>query len=490
MNAKALLFPTRTATRPTRARAVAVVIGVTALGLAYSAHLYGRPVTAALISVFGVVAIAALLGLRAGVVAGLIASIAYNLLFTDPYFRFSVDSIDDLVPIIALNFSAIASGLIAGRLHDRAVAAETSGRRVAELLKFSEDLQGAVALAQMEEIVRDSFALRSARLFVESGGELRSTSASAEDENAARELWHSLLPELHDDGRDAYLLTSPERRIGVLLVSSDEGAVTGPDIRVFLPLLTLAIQRCLLAEELTQADVIRRSEQFKTTLLSSVSHDLRTPLAAIAASASSLARFRTELDEPTKVDLLATIQEQCDRLDRLTANLLNLGRIEGGLNVNQMPVVDAVEVLGIALSRARKLNASRGFERDFRVASAAVRADEPLLEQVFFNVLENAAIHTPSEASVKVSAELADGTLLVSIEDDGPGIPSELREQIFERFYQGNDRRQTRSGSGLGLPIAKGFAELIGGTITAGEAALPLHGARIDIALPLTGETV
>jgi two-component system sensor histidine kinase KdpD len=249
-------------------------------------------------------------------------------------------------------------------------------------------------------------------------------------------------------------------------------------------LLALALLRCILAEQLTQADVIRRSEQFKTTLLSSVSHDLRTPLASIAASASSLASLRSELDEETKIDLLATIQEQCDRLDRLTGNLLSLGRIEGGLAVDEMPVVDAVEVLGMALSRARKLSSAHDFERDFQIASATVRADEPLLEQVFFNVLQNATVHAPA-GPVRVSAAVNGKALIVSIEDDGPGIPFDIRERVFDRFYQANDRRKARSGSGLGLPIAKGFAEIIGGTITAGRAMPPLRGARIEIALPV-----
>jgi two-component system sensor histidine kinase KdpD len=460
-----------------------LLIGLAALLIADTAHAYGRPVTVALVCVFGVVAIASLLGLRAGVIAGLSASLAYNMLFTEPFGRFTIDSLDDLVPIVALNVSAIATGLIAGRLRDRAVAAETSTRRVEELLKFSEDLQSAVTLAQVQAIVRNS--LRTpVQLFFQLERELVSPRDAEFGERAARELWDSLLPELRHGDDIAFLLTSSGQRLGILVVRDEDGAVASGNIRLWLPLLALALLRCILAEQLNKADVIRRSEQFKTTLLSSVSHDLRTPLASIAASASSLASLGSELDEDTKMDLLATIQEQCDRLDRLTGNLLNLGRIEGGLAVDEMPVVDAVEVLGMALSRARKLSSVHDFQRDFQIGSAGVRADEPLLEQVFFNVLQNATVHA-SAGPVRVSAGVSGCALIVSVEDDGPGIPLEIRERVFDRFYQANDRRKARSGSGLGLPIAKGFAEIIGGTITAGPAVPPLRGARIEIALPI-----
>ena len=215
-----------------------------------------------------------------------------------------------------------------------------------------------------------------------------------------------------------------------------------------------------------------------------VSHDLRTPLAAISASASSLYRFQAELDAETKSELLNTIQEQCDRLDRLTTNLLNLGRIEGGLDVKLMPIIDAVEVLGSALARVRNIHSGHRFEKDFRIKSAAVRADEPLLEQVFVNVLENAAVHTRVGTSVKVSSTAQSGCLLISIEDDGVGIPKADRHRVFDRFFQGgSDSRQ--SGSGLGLSIAKGFAERIGGSIRASTAEQPLRGAKIEIELPL-----
>ncbi len=460
-----------------------VLIGLATFGLAYAAQLNDQSITAALVAISGVILIGALLGLRAGVAAGLIASLLYNLLFTGPFLRLSVSSADDLVPVLALNLSAIASGLIAGRLHDRAVAAETLNWRVGQLLHFSEDLQRAVTLAHLEEIVSTYFEKNGGRtrLFVEREDRLIAAdeSVSKQVESRAHDAWSSLLPEMRFGEGRALTLKNADRRIGVIMV---EGAAPG-DFRIFLPLLSLAIERCMLAEKLVDADVIKRSEQFKTALLSSVSHDLRTPLAAITASASSLTTFSAALDEETKIDLLATIQEQCRRLDRLTGNLLNLGKIEGGLDVKHMSIVDAVEVLGTVLSRVRRLNSTHLFERQFQSSSASVRADEVLLEQLFLNLLENAVVHTPEGTPIRVTACTQGALLTVGVEDDGPGIPVEERDRVFRRFYQG---RPSGAGSGLGLSIAKGFAEIIGGTIRAGRAEEPLRGAKIEVLLPVT----
>ena len=466
----------------------ASIIGFAALAAAFAAHLNGQPITAALLAVFGVTLIGALLGVRAGVLAGLLASLTYNLLLTDPFLRFSFGSADDLVPIIALNVSAIASGVVAGRLHDRAVAAENSNRLVAELLAFSQALQQALTPEEIEEVASKHICAGegSVQLFVEHRGKLSSPSVSKAGDQVAQEVWHSHIPKLRVGDLVGIVLTTADRRLGLILVDAERSAAERDETQSFLPLLALAVQRWLLASELSEADAVRRSEQFKTALLSCVSHDLRTPLAAISASASSLARFGQDLDSGTTDELLRTIQEQCERLDRLTTNLLNIGRIEGGLDVRQMPVVDAVEVLGSALGRVRRLHSDHRFEKDFRARSASVRAEEPLLEQVFLNVLENAAVHTAAGTRVKISSSCTAGALLVSVEDDGCGIPQAEQARVFDRFFQGAPNLRSHRGSGLGLSIAKGFAERVGGTI--GAAPTPPSARRQDRHHLPTGE--
>jgi two-component system sensor histidine kinase KdpD len=471
---------------PKRNIAIGVGIGLLALALAVVADQNGRPVTAALLALFSVTIVGATLGVRGGLVAGILASFAYNLLLTEPILRFTPPSSDDLLPILALNVCAIASGVIAGRLRDRAIAAERSRRLVADLLAFSETLQSAATLEQIEQVAAQQIGGgHDLALFIDADGSLRSPEGSAPGRDLAQEVFYGRMRELRSSEHLALALASAERRIGVVIVEAAYDQVAGQDIRNFLPLLALAVERSLLAAELSEAEAIKWSERFKTALLSSVSHDLRTPLAAISASASSLSSLSAELDRGTKNELLRTIQEQCERLDRLTTNLLNIGRIEGGLEVDQMPVVDAVEVLGSALGKVRQLHSTHRFDKDFRAGFATVRADEPLLEQVFINVLENAAVHTVPGTRVKVSSESDDCSVMISIEDDGTGIPERDRARIFDRFVQGTSERHSHSGSGLGLSIARGFAERVGGTIHVASAEAPLKGAKFEIRLPV-----
>ncbi|HVI06437.1 MAG TPA: DUF4118 domain-containing protein, partial [Sphingomicrobium sp.] len=257
-------------------RLLGVLIGAATLGLTYLAHINGRPITSALVAVFGVMAIGSLLGLRAGAVAGIAASLTFNIVFTDPAWTFSYSTADDLVPMVALTFSAIASGLIAGRLRDRALASETAGRRVSELLRFSQDLQRAVTLRQVEATAQESLERQnmSVEFFIEREGELASPGSQGWGKDAAIELWHMNVPELVHETYAGFLLKGSERRLGVLVAKARDGDFSPDEIRMLIPLVTLAVQRCQLAEQLSQAHIVKRSEQFKTTLLSSVSHDL------------------------------------------------------------------------------------------------------------------------------------------------------------------------------------------------------------------------
>ncbi|HWH23157.1 MAG TPA: ATP-binding protein, partial [Allosphingosinicella sp.] len=257
------------------------------------------------------------------------------------------------------------------------------------------------------------------------------------------------------------------------------------DTDALASLVSIAAQRCLLLERLSEAELLRRSESFKTALLSSVSHDMRTPLSAITASASSLVRYGDELAEETRQDLLGVIEEQCGRLNRYTSNLLNLGRLQAGLDPGGFMQCDALEALGTAISHARLLAPRQQFEKLYSVDAAIVQADPVMLEQVFYNVLENAVRYGSEEWPVLIRASRADGLLLVEVEDKGRGIAPADRDRVFERFYRAGSESGSE-GSGLGLSIAKGFTEAFGGSISAhgrGEG----QGTVIAIRLPLTG---
>ena len=208
---------------------IAGALALGALAIAVTAHLHGRPVTAALLAVFGVTGIGALLGVRAGIIGGIVASLSYNLFLTEPLLRLTLPTADDLVPIIALNVSAIASGIIAGRLHDRAVSAETATRLISKLLTFSQALQQALTLEEVEQVARQYIGHEQGalQLFIEHDGQLISPSVSETGASTADEVWQSHLPQLRRGDEVGVTLKSGDRRLGVIVVDAEDTRVAG-----------------------------------------------------------------------------------------------------------------------------------------------------------------------------------------------------------------------------------------------------------------------
>ena len=243
-------------------------------------------------------------------------------------------------------------------------------------------------------------------------------------------------------------------------------------------LRTMAEEREQLAEEATRAQVLERVDEQRAALLRSVSHDLRTPLASIRAVASDL-RDGTAYDEDTRIELLATVCEEAERLDRIVANLLSLSRIEAGALT---PDRQAVAVDELVADRVRRLG---GLFRQTRL-QVEVPADLPLvdgdytqLDQVVTNLMENAARYAPPASIVRVSAEERNGAVELRVSDEGIGVPDWERLRIFEPFRKGEGSRS----SGVGLAICKAIVEAHGGTIDVERTVG--GGATFVVALPV-----
>lgn len=469
------------------AQALAVFIFILATAAAIEAQRAELPLTAAILYLLGVTLVGGLAGIRGGLVGALAASLIYNFFISDPVFRFSLVSAEEYVPLIAFNLSAAASALLAGRLKERALAAETANRQLQGLLDLSQKLQSAVHVHQIPaaiEAFAHSLGRAGSELYVVKDREPIGVEASGQALELARELLASGQDRLEAGMRLALLLATGAGPVGVLVLPLATGVRARQreqDLEAFVNVLGITLERCLLLEQLSEAELVKRSEEFKTALLSSVSHDMRTPLSAISASASSLASYELPLE--VREDLLATIREQCERLNRYTTNLLNLGRLQGGLAPQNLTECDPLEVLGTAISRARQIAGERAIEKSYGVDSALVRADPVMLEQVFYNVLENAVHYSPERSSISVSAGVEEDRLLVDILDEGPGIATGDEDRIFNRFYRAQPP-SSHEGSGLGLSIAKGFAEAFGGSIAARRADEG-GGTRVSIRLPL-----
>jgi two-component system, OmpR family, sensor histidine kinase KdpD len=239
-----------------------------------------------------------------------------------------------------------------------------------------------------------------------------------------------------------------------------------------------------LTEELSETRLASETERLRTALLSSVSHDLRTPLVTIIGAAGSLADTPS-LPAAARKDLAENIREEGERLDRYVQNLLDMTRIgHGALKLHQAPL-DIGELIGTARHRLRTPLRAHQVTADVPESLPLVFADEVLLEQVLVNVLDNAAKYAPSGSTIALAARPTGARLELSITDSGPGIPSAEQARVFDMFYRVTEGDRQRAGTGLGLAICKGLTEAMGGTIRAETASPDGTGTRIVLSLPL-----
>jgi two-component system, OmpR family, sensor histidine kinase KdpD len=260
----------------------------------------------------------------------------------------------------------------------------------------------------------------------------------------------------------------------------------GRVLRAFCDQFALVLERDRLLDAATEAEAFRRTDQLRRSLLAAVSHDLRSPLAAIKASASDLLAGDVEHGPDALREALQSIDTEADRLASLIANLLDMSRIEGGMLTARLQPVDLAEVLGPCVDRIRSQWPGLRVRVGVDQAASLVRADPVFLDRVLANLLDNAAkaaIHSDS-GELQVAARQADDQVTVRVIDHGTGVPSTVREQLFYPFYQVT-QRHPRLGTGLGLPISKGFVSLMGGQIWIEDT--PGGGATFAFSLPSGG---
>jgi two-component system sensor histidine kinase KdpD len=254
---------------------------------------------------------------------------------------------------------------------------------------------------------------------------------------------------------------------------------------VFVNQAALALERAMLAQEAERAQVSAETERTRSTLLSSVSHDLRTPLAAVTGAATSLLDAGGTLGEAARRDLLETIRDEADHLNRIVANLLEITRLESGpvaLRKEWYPLEDLIDAVA-----ARIEPRLRGREVTLNLPDAILQVplEATLVEQVLINLLENALKYTPAGSPLEISARAANGDVLVEVADRGPGIPPGEEERIFHRYYRAAATGAI-AGSGLGLAVCRAAVEAHGGRIWATNREG--GGAVFRFTLPIEGE--
>ena len=490
------------AVRRRRALTDAVIdlaIFASASAATYFCQIIDRPISAALISLAGVTVIGTRSGLISGIAAALTATLVYGFVLTKPFFEFGGYSSDHLVPLFAFYASAILSGALAGRLNDRALAASNAEQRNAFLLQISGDLQKTVSLEDIGVAAQrwvPFWQVSAMEIYVECDDGLRGLSGASKwlpDVRAAADAVEDGATYSPENDLETIVLHSANRRIGaaVFVLDRDMVPLTTPrDLTAIANLLAITIERCLLIEQLTDAEAIQKSEVLKTAILSSVSHDLRTPLTSIEASATSLLYLADTLEADDRTAMLQTILEQCQRLNRYTTNVLYMGQLQYGISEERLEDVDVIDIMGPVIQSVRALFPALKIQKRLAplpndAACQNVRANPVMLEQMFFNIIENAAKYGATDRGILIAAEFADDAIHISVIDWGPGIIVDDQPRIFDDFYR-TDRARRNDGHGLGLAIAKGFAEAFGGRIEVCSPHARGQGTEMQIQLPLT----
>src|SRR4030081_2880554 len=270
-----------------------------------------------------------------------------------------------------------------------------------------------------------------------------------------------------DDDRTGPLLTPDQRRLLDALV--DQGA--------------LAIERVLLVEDMDRVRRTVESERLRSALLTSISHDLKTPLASVFGAASMMRDLSSGLTEAEKRDLLATVIDESERLNRFIANLLDMTKLESGAVVPNTALHDLGEIVGSAWGRASEIRALPRVELDLAAGLPMLEMDAVLFEQALFNLLDNAAKYSPDGSTIRIRSWRDQDAICLQVLDEGDGIPPGDLEHIFDKFYRAEKGDRGGAGTGLGRPISRGFVEALHGEITAANRP-DRPGADVPIRVP------
>ena len=266
--------------------------------------------------------------------------------------------------------------------------------------------------------------------------------------------------------------------IGVIGIDDDKtGPLLTPDQRRLLDALVdqgaLAIERVLLVEDMDRVKRTVESDRLRSALLTSISHDLKTPLASVLGAASTMRDLESGLSDTQKRDLLATVIDESERLNRFIANLLDMTKLESGAIVPNTALHDIGEIVGSALRRAGKILVRHKVSLELAADLPMLELDAVLFEQVLFNLLDNAAKYSPADTTISIRSRRERDQVILQIIDEGDGIPPAELDSVFDKFYRAQKGDHVRPGTGLGLAISRGFVEAMHGTISGRQPHRP-----------------
>jgi two-component system sensor histidine kinase KdpD len=432
-------------------------------------------------------------GLFPSILASLLGELVWNFFFLPPRFSFTIDDPQDFLAfVLALIVSLVVSNLAASEKRQRETVrarAEATGR----LYAFSQEI---AAIASLDTLL--AVACKAIGAMLDCGVAIAHKSADGQELRAA---WPAMeqtdedllavmanasggVPDDPDGGAagrwrttgryNAIELDGLSAGTGLIGITRSPNAIPADDLvllRTLTNQVTIAIERLQLTRSVEQASLEAQREHLRSAMLTSLSHDLRTPLTVIIATYSALRTLHDPADRTLREELLDRAQAEAERLNRFIGNLLDMTRLEAGkLNVRLGPV-DVSDAIESALARAAPLLAEHELDIDLPPDLPMAEADFLLLEQVIFNLLDNAAKYAPPPSAIRISASAYATGMMIDVIDEGPGIPKASRLAIFDKFTRLDQEDRQPPGTGLGLAISRGFLSAMGGRISARDRA-------------------
>jgi two-component system, OmpR family, sensor histidine kinase KdpD len=499
----------RTATRPEpfNPRPYLMALVITAIGLAAGEliNLFLGLENVDLVFLTAVVVVAVRFGLWPSLLASVAASLFYNFFFLPPIYTFTITDPINIAAFFFFMLIAVLVSNVAARVRTQADTALGRIKTTEQLYAFSRKLAGTATLddvlwasayqTALMLKVRVVLLLPEDGLLTVKAGYPPEDQLDKADLAAANWAWSND----RSAGRGSDTLPGAKRLflpmrtgrglIGVIGIDNDRtGPLLTPDQRRLLDALVdqgaLAIERVLLVEDMDRVKRTVESERLRSALLTSISHDLKTPLASVLGAASTMRDLASGLSDQQKHDLLATVIDESERLNRFIANLLDMTKLESGAIVPNTALHDIGEIIGSALRRASKILERHKVQLDIAADLPMLQLDAVLFEQVLFNLLDNAAKYSPPGTTVSIKSQRERGFVSLQVADEGEGIPPAELESVFDKFYRVQKGDHVRPGTGLGLAISRGFVEAMNGRISAANRS-DRSGAVLTIRLPI-----
>lgn len=451
-------------------RFAAAAATVCAVTVVYFRWLHVNPTTVGFTFLLAVLVISAAWGLRYAIFMAIFATLTYNYFFLPPVLRITIADPQNWVALFAFLFTAIIASQLSERARRQAVESNQRRREVERLYAFSQQLLVTDNVFELLNVIPryivDCFSATSAAMFLESRDEtyyLDTGSRSLFPPARLRAISGRGEPTFdRQQGLSFMPLRMGVRSVGSIGLAGCE--LSRETLEAIGSLTAIAIERASTVEKLAKAEAARESDRLRSVLLDSVTHEFRTPLTSIKASAETLLSD-AELDKPERRDLLAVINEESDRLNRLIGEAAEVAQLEAHQLELQLEVQPVRKPVDAAIEKLRHALEQHALRLSIPDNLPPVRIDVERITEVLVHLLDNASKYSPPNSHIQITAEHRDREIVTSVADQGPGIDEAEQQMIFEKFYRGRDQRMLMQGTGMGLAIAKAIVELHGGTI-------------------------